>query len=363
VLDDDGYRVEIKTFDSSVEQLLDRYEIILGPGDEIVPSIEEALQDNTEIKITRAMEISVAADGNKEVLHVTRGTVREVLEKANVSLGEHDIISYPLNQQVRPFDSIEVTRTMPVTVVADGQEEVLHVVGGTVQDILAEANVSLREKDIINYPLSQQVKPNDNIKVTRIDEEIETETEVIPYKVVTRNNNSMDDGITKLVQEGQQGELERRTLVTYHDGMEINRELVSEKVTVKPQNRIIEKGTIKRVTTGRGDTVRYTKTRKMTATAYTAFDSGMNGKGITANGSKVKSFHTIAAPPNIPFGTKVYIPELVNYWAKRGVSISGIFTVEDRGGAIKGNKIDIYMEDKSTTLNWGRRSVTIYILR
>lgn len=363
VLDDDGYRVEIKTFDSSVEQLLDRYEITLGPGDEITPSIEEALQDNTEIKITRAMEVSVVADGHKEVLHVTGGTVSEVIEKANVSLGEHDIISYSLNEQVKPFDSIEVTRTMPVTVVADGKEQVLHIVGGTVQDILIEAKVSLREQDIVDYPLDQQVKANDSIKVTRIDEEIETETEAIPYKVVTKKNNSMDDGTTKLVQDGQQGELERRTLVTYHDGVEINRELVSEKVTVKPKNRIIEKGTVKRVTTGRGDSVRYTKTRKMTATAYTAFDSGMNGKGITASGSKVKSYHTIAAPKDIPFGTKVYIPELVKYWASRGVTISGIFTVEDRGGAIKGNKIDVYMEDKGATRSWGRRSVTIYILR
>ena len=363
VLDDDGYRVEIKTFDSSVGQLLDRYEITLGPGDEITPSLEEALQDDTEIKITRAMEVSVAADGHKQVLHVTDGTVRGVLEKANVRLREHDIISYPLNQQVKPFDRIEVTRTMPVSVAADGHEEVLHVVGGTVQDILAEANVSLREQDIINCPLSRQVKPNDSIKVTRIDEEMETETEAIPYKVVTRNNNSMNDGTTKLVQEGQQGELERKTLVTYHDGVEINRELVSEKVTVKPQNRIIEKGTIKRITTGRGDSVRYTKTRKMTATAYTANDTGMDGKGITASGRKVKPFYTIAAPPDIPLGTKVYIPELVEYWAKRGVSISGIFRVEDRGGAIKGNKIDIYMEDKSMTSSWGRRKVTIYILK
>jgi uncharacterized protein YabE (DUF348 family) len=363
VLDDDGYRVEITTYDSSVEQLLDRYKITLGPGDEITPSIEEALQDNTEIMIRRAMKVSVVADGHKEVLHVTGGTVREVLERANVSLGDHDIISKPLDQQVMPFDSIEVTRTMPVTLVADGHEEVLHVVGGTVQEILVETNVSLREQDIVNYPLSHQVKPNDSIKVTRVDEEIETETEAIPYKVVTKNNDSMNHGVTKVVQEGQQGELERKTLVTYHDGVEINRKLVSEKVTVKPQNRVIEKGTVKRVTTGRGDSVRYTKTRKMVATAYTANDAGMNGKGITASGSKVKPFHTIAAPPDIPFGTKVYIPELVKYWASRGVSISGIFTVEDRGSAIKGNKIDIYMEDKSMSRNWGRRSVTIYILR
>lgn len=363
VLDDDGFRVEITTFDNSVGELLDRYEITLGPGDEITSALEEALLDNTEIQITRAMPVSVAADGRKEELYVTGGSVQDILAKANVSLGEHDLINYSLSRQVMPFDNIEVTRTMPVTIAADGDEEVLYVVGGTVQDILTEAGISLRENDLINYSLYQQVKPNDSIKVTRMDEEIEIETKAVPYKVVTKKNNNMNDGTSKVVQEGQQGELERKILVTYQDGVEISRKMVSEEITVKPENRIVEKGTAKLVTTGRGESVRYTKARKMTATAYTAYDSGMDGKGITASGSKVKDYKTIAAPRDIPIGTKVYIPELVKFWAKRGVSISGIFTVEDRGGGIKGSKIDIYMGSTSTSCSWGRRKVTVYFIK
>jgi uncharacterized protein YabE (DUF348 family) len=312
ILDDDGYRVEITTYDSSVEELLKRYEITLGPGDEIAPAPEESLQDNTEIKITRAMPVTVEADGRKQVLHVTRGTIRDMLEKADVKL---------------------------------------------------------REKDLINYPLTQPVRPYDHIKVTRMDEEVLVEKEAIPYQVVTKKNNQMDEGVSKVVQEGRQGELERRVLVTYQDGVEIDRRLVSEQVVKEPVDRVVEKGTVKRIKTSRGDYVRYSKSKKMTATAYTAgYEStgkrpGDKNYGITSSGKKAKPYHTIAAPRNIPIGTKVYIPELVKFWVKRGVSISGIFTVEDRGGAVKGNIIDIYMENTSQTKSWGRRSVTVYFVK
>jgi uncharacterized protein YabE (DUF348 family) len=311
-LDDDGYRVEITTFDNTVKEVLTRYDITLGPGDEIVPGMEEPLQKNTEIKITRAMAVSVEADGNNEVVYVTKGTV---------------------------------------------------------QDILNKASVKIREKDLVNYPLAEQVKPFDRIKVTRMDDEILIETEAIPYQVITKQNNQMDEGVDRVVQEGQQGELERKIQVTYQDGKEIGRQLVSEEMTAAPQDRIIEKGTVKHVSNSRGDIIRYSTTRKMSATAYTAGlestgkSPGDHSYGITSSGRAVKAHHTIAAPPDIPIGTKVYIPELVKFWAKHGVSIDGIFTVEDRGGGIKGNKIDIFMDNINMTRIWGRRSVTVYFIK
>ena len=52
----------------------------------------------------------------------------------------------------------------------------------------------------------------------------------------------------------------------------------------------------------------------------------------------------------IPLGTKVYVE---NY---------GYAIAEDVGGAIKGNKIDIYVNSTAEAYRWGRRTVTIYIL-
>lgn len=53
--------------------------------------------------------------------------------------------------------------------------------------------------------------------------------------------------------------------------------------------------------------------------------------GITASGVAATSGHTIAAPKTYPFGTQMEINGIV-------------YTVEDRGGAIQGNKIDIFFD-------------------
>ena len=103
-LDDDGYRVEITTFDKTVEDILDRYEIELGPGDEITPSPDEQLTKNTSIEIIRAMSVSCEADGEKHVVHLTKGTVQDVLDKVGVTLREDDLINISLNEQVKPMD-------------------------------------------------------------------------------------------------------------------------------------------------------------------------------------------------------------------------------------------------------------------
>ena len=69
------------------------------------------------------------------------------------------------------------------------------------------------------------------------------------------------------------------------------------------------------------------------ATAYT-------GDTITSTGTTPK-WGTIAVDPKvIPYGTKVYIPEF-----------GKTFIANDTGGAIKGNKIDIFMNNRKECYN------------
>ena len=43
--------------------------------------------------------------------------------------------------------------------------------------------------------------------------------------------------------------------------------------------------------------------------------------------------------------------------------LNKVFTAEDCGGGIKGNKIDIYMNSQSACNNWGVRTITLQILK
>lgn len=79
--------------------------------------------------------------------------------------------------------------------------------------------------------------------------------------------------------------------------------------------------------------------------------SAYSGHSITATGT-VPKWGTIAVDPSvIPYGTKVYIPVF-----------DKVFIAEDCGSAIKGYKIDIFMNSSSETKNFGRRNIEIKIM-
>lgn len=87
------------------------------------------------------------------------------------------------------------------------------------------------------------------------------------------------------------------------------------------------------------------KHMRVGATAYT-------NDPITSTGTKPTEGRTIAVDPTvIPYGSKVYIPQF-----------DRVFIAEDCGSAIKGNRIDIYMDDYNRCMDWGFKTIDIYIL-
>ncbi len=89
---------------------------------------------------------------------------------------------------------------------------------------------------------------------------------------------------------------------------------------------------------------------KFTVTAYCpcALCCGKWSDGITASGKTAQANHTIAVDPSvIPLGTKVMIGGKTYY-------------AEDTGGAIKGNRIDIYFDSHRDALNFGKQMLDVY---
>lgn len=70
--------------------------------------------------------------------------------------------------------------------------------------------------------------------------------------------------------------------------------------------------------------------------------------GITASGTKATAGRTVAAPSSLAFGTEIIID-------------GHTYVVEDRGGSISGNRIDIYFSSHQEALNYGRRTVDVYL--
>ena len=89
------------------------------------------------------------------------------------------------------------------------------------------------------------------------------------------------------------------------------------------------------------------RSRTMEATAYCL-------RGVTASGGTVHRGTVAADPRVLPGGSRIRI---------RGDGITGTYTVEDEGAAMKGRRIDIYMPSCQQAKRFGRQRVVVTIER
>lgn len=294
----DGYEMNVLTTKEKVSDILDENHIILLPEENVIPNPESNISDNKTIRITTE---------NEQTVKIT-----ETVETSN-----------------------EVT----------------------VEKLLEE-----------NY--------------NNIVEKIVVEQTAIPFETET-NDLSTGDGDKKEVikRRGIDGIKETTYKIKYQNDIEVSRTEISTNITKQPVNKIVEirnnevssRSSVDRETL---ETVAQTasangnalaaKAQGMTpvvktlnASAYTASTCGKSanssGYGITASGARASAWCTVAAGKGYPMGTIIYIP----YFANK--PNGGWFVVQDRGGAISNNKLDVYMSTYNECINFGRRNLECYI--
>lgn len=278
---------------------------------------------------TNLKDVKIILQNGYEMSTLTgKTTVSEILEENNIVLEENQKTIPDLNQEITTGQSIQITdKTYNEVQIAKISEEGVQT---TLEQILE------------NY--------------APITEKIVTEQVEIPYETVTKNATTTEQGTTsKVLKQGKNGLKEVTYKIKIQNNVEIERTVLSEKVIAEPVNKIVQvQKTVQ--TTSRASTTQRTAAVPVNGTTYkiTAYCSCAKccGKtnGRTASGTQATAGRTVAAPSNFAFGTKL--------------NIGGqIYTVEDRGGAITGNKIDIYVSSHAAALQWGVKYLPVSVVQ
>lgn len=274
---------------------------------------------------------------------------------------------------------------------ANGYEMTVLTSKTSVSDVLAENGIILSEDEKVTPGLEENLTEGKTIVITNksaqevqiakiskegtqvsidellknyapITEKIVVEQVAIPFETITKDSsNESEETKNKVLQQGEDGIKEVTYKVKYQNNVEIEKTVLSEVVIKEPVDKIVQ---VQKKITSRASTA--TRTNSTAEDAPVASEGKSVGvykitgycscskccgkaTGRTSSGTIATAGRTIAASAALPYGTKV--------------NINGhTYTVEDRGGAIKGNKIDIFFSSHAQALAWGVRYLPVEIV-
>lgn len=312
----------------------------------------------TLIGFVVAKDVTIT-DGEQTVQVTTaRIYVEEVLAEQGITLRFGDRISMPLHSVLRQNDEIVIQRGKTIYLTDGGKTREIYSCAATLGEALNENGITLGAEDTVEPQTDLLVSEGLHVQIHRITVEEVVLDEVVAKKVIIRPNTEHPGSYSKVLSEGRDGLATVTYRITKKDGEEITREELSRVVHVEAVDEVIEKGIIgsKAVVASASD-LQVVKSFECTATAYTD-NVTCNGQfvGKTASGRK-PAYGIVAVDPRvIPLGTKLYIESLDGSWAY-GFAVAG-----DTGGAIKGKKIDLFYNTHAECIQFGRRSIRVYIL-
>lgn len=289
--------------------------------------------------------VTIEDSGNIRQVTTLVRTVNDLLEEQGITLEPQDVVVPALSATLKEGMTVQIIRAVTVTVKADGITQEIKVAMPTVEKVLELAGIQLGPLDQVSHNLDQDNSDEKWVRVTRIVEKTVEKKEKVPYSVKRQADKSLAYGQTKVVQQGSPGLVREVYVVTYTDGEETARKLMSREVIKEPVPQIVAYGVKQQQPlTVASRELQGRKMLIMEATAYT------HTGNRTATGIKPSRGVIAVDPQVIPLGTKLYVEGY------------GYGSAQDTGGQIKGNKIDVFFDTKKEALNWGRQKVKVYIL-
>lgn len=134
---------------------------------------------------------------------------------------------------------------LEITVKADGKSIVVPAASGcTAADVLEKAGITAGENDELNVKMSDTFSSNSTITLNRVEYVEKTYTREYELDTEYIEDDSLSVGDSKVVTDGEKGELLVKVRAKLVDGEKVESEIISKEITVKAVRPVIAMGTL-----------------------------------------------------------------------------------------------------------------------
>lgn len=297
------------------------------------------------VEIGRFLTVTIIDNGQQQLLRTAAQTVGAALAEANIALFATDGVEPEMGSWLEPNMVIRVQRSMPLTIEVDGRLLQTRSHHTNPLAVIAEAGIGLIGADYTQPGAETALQPNDTIRVIRVTEDFRTEDVDIPFQTLWQASPDLDIDTQAIISYGENGIQRRRLRVRYENGIEVGQAVDGEWIAREPIDQVVGYGT--KITLGVVDTPEgpreYWRVVRMRVTSYTAASSGKApgdpGYGVTASGRRVAKGVVAIDRSVVAFRSSVYVPGY-------GIGYAG-----DTGGGVRGRWIDLGYSE-SNYVSW-----------
>jgi len=235
----------------------------------------------------------------------------------------------------------------------EGLREV-HTSRKTVGEVLRQQGIRLGPRDLVAPPLDAPVTAGMEIDLGLVERHVKVEKRKLTHQVLTQYTETLNVGEIIDLEAGKDGLAEQELETYFLNGEEAFEKVLRSKVLEPVKDAKVVEGTgFRQKLYPLTHRARARKALEMEATAYYpgAEDTWPYTAGIAASGLKAGYGMAAVDPKVIPLKTKVYVEGY-------GFAIAG-----DKGGAIKGRKIDLCFDTYEEAVRYGRKKVKVHLLR
>lgn len=238
-LEVNGVSVPAEGFFTTVDDVLTSAEVEVSSHDLIAPSVDTRVKDGDTIVVRTATRYNVTVDGESVEAWSTADSVDGVLDSVTA---DGSIILAADRSSVRDVMPVAATATT-MTVEVDGTKIPVESTGNEdVEDLLATADVTVSPIDRVSFVSENGQKA---LRVTRVTRGNVVGTQDIEYTTENRDDDTLYEGETSVVQEGTNGSITTTSYRETVDGVTTVDVLLSEERT-EPVNEIVSVGTKKK---------------------------------------------------------------------------------------------------------------------
>lgn len=224
----------------------------------------------------------------------------------------------------------------------------------TVGEALREQGISLKPQDVVVPSLSTPLSDGMEIDLGLVERKVREIKKIVPYDTHTDYTDTMNVGEIIDVELGKDGLDDQQIESFFLNGQEAFEKVVKSTVLVPAKNAKVLEGTALRqklYPLKKRALVKKTITLEATAYYPGPEDTWPYASGTTASGLKAG------------YGVVAVDPRVIKLKALLYVEGYGFAIAADKGGAIKGKKIDLCFDTYEQAVQFGRKKVKVYLLR